>query len=222
MINKELQKRIFSSIILIPIAIFFIIKGSFLFNFFIIIIFLISSYEWYMMSKKKNYHYFGYFFLIFSFYAVYQLRNNFGDESESLLVFLFILLICISTDIGGFLFGKIFKGPKLTKISPKKTYSGMIGGYLFSIVTIFFLFEYSEFLFDTNTKWLPKVYVHIILISTISQIGDIIISYFKRLSKIKDTGKIIPGHGGLLDRIDGMIFAFPFAYIVYFLNILET
>ena len=79
MINKELQKRIFSSIILIPIAIFFIIKGSFLFNFFIIIIFLISSYEWYMMSKKKNYHYFGYFFLIFSFYAVYQLRNNFGD-----------------------------------------------------------------------------------------------------------------------------------------------
>ena len=222
MINKELQKRIFSSIILIPIAIFFIIKGSFLFNFFIIIIFLISSYEWYMMSKKKNYHYFGYFFLIFSFYAVYQLRNNFGDESESLLVFLFILLICISTDIGGFLFGKIFKGPKLTKISPKKTYSGMIGGYLFSIVTIFFLFEYSEFLFDTNTKWLPKVYFQIILISTISQIGDIIISYFKRLSKIKDTGKIIPGHGGLLDRIDGMIFAFPFAYIVYFLNILET
>ena len=174
------------------------------------------------MSKKKNYHYFGYFFLFFSFYAVYQLRNNFGDESESLLVFLFILLICISTDIGGFLFGKIFKGPKLTKISPKKTYSGMIGGYLFSIVTIFFLFEYSEFLFDINTKWLPKVYFHIILISTISQIGDIIISYFKRLSKIKDTGKIIPGHGGLLDRIDGMIFAFPFAYIVYFLNILET
>ena len=222
MINKELQKRIFSSIILIPIAIFFIIKGSFLFNFFIIVIFLISSYEWYMMSKKKNYHYFGYFFLIFSFYAVYQLRNNFGDESESLIVFLFILLICISTDIGGFLFGKIFKGPKLTKISPNKTYSGMIGGYFFSIATIFFLFQYSEFLFDINTKWLPKVYVHIILISTISQIGDIIISYFKRLSKIKDTGKIIPGHGGLLDRIDGMIFAFPFAYIFYFLNILET
>ena len=150
------------------------------------------------------------------------MRNNFGDESESLLVFLFILLICISTDIGGFLFGKIFKGPKLTKISPNKTYSGMIGGYFFSMVTIFFLFEYSEFLFDTNTKWLPKVYFHIILISTISQIGDIIISYFKRLSKIKDTGKIIPGHGGILDRIDGMIFAFPFTYIVYFLNILET
>ena len=71
-------------------------------------------------------------------------------------------------------------------------------------------------------KWLPKIYFHIILISTVSQIGDIIISYFKRLSKIKNTGKIIPGHGGMLDRIDGMIFAFPFAYIVYILNILEA
>ena len=222
MTNKELQKRILSSLILISLSFFFILKGSIFFNFFLTLIFLISSYEWYMMSKKKNYHYIGYFFLIFSFYAVYQVRNNYGDESESLIFFLFILLICISTDIGGFLFGKIFKGPKLTKISPNKTYSGMIGSYLFSIMIIFFLFEYSEFLFDANSKWLPKVYFHIILISTISQIGDIIISYFKRLSKIKDTGKIIPGHGGMLDRIDGMIFAFPFAYIVYFLNILET
>ncbi len=221
MINKELQKRIFSSIILVPIAMFFIIKGSFLFNFFITIIFLVSSYEWYMMSKKKNYHYIGHFFLIFSFYTVYDLRNNFGDESESLVFFLFVLLICISTDIGGFLFGKIFKGPKLTKISPNKTYSGMIGGYLFSFMIIFFLFEYSKQIFDVNTKWLPIIYFHIILISTVSQIGDIIISYFKRLSKVKDTGKIIPGHGGILDRIDGMIFAFPFVYIFYFTKILE-
>tara|TARA_E500000178_G_C16846468_1_gene673076 strand:- start:13 stop:678 length:666 start_codon:yes stop_codon:yes gene_type:complete len=219
--EKELQKRIFSSIILIPLSLFFIIKGSFLFTFFMIIIFLVTSYEWFMMSKNKKYHYIGYFFLTFSFYTVYSFRNNFGNEGESLVFFLYILLICISTDIGGYLFGKIFKGPKLTKISPNKTYSGMLGGYLFSFTIIFLLFEYSELLFDTNTKWLPKVYFHIIIISTASQIGDIIISYFKRLSKIKDTGKIIPGHGGILDRIDGMIFAFPFAYIVYSLNILE-
>ena len=207
--EKELQKRIFSSIILIPLSLFFIIKGSFLFTFFMIIIFLVTSYEWFMMSKNKKYHYIGYFFLTFSFYTVYSFRNNFGNEGESLVFFLYILLICISTDIGGYLFGKIFKGPKLTKISPNKTYSGMLGGYLFSFTIIFLLFEYSELLFDTNTKWLPKVYFHIIIISTASQIGDIIISYFKRLSKIKDTGKIIPGHGGILDRIDGMIFAFP-------------
>ena len=139
---NNLTKRIFSSIILIPIAIFFILKGSFLFNLFITIIFLVASYEWFMMSKKKNYHYFGYFFLIFSFYTVYDLRNNFGDESESLVFFLFVLLICISTDIGGFLFGKIFKGPKLTKISPKKTYAGLIGSFVLSIIAVLVYVKY--------------------------------------------------------------------------------
>tara|TARA_B100001057_G_scaffold305745_1_gene305892 strand:+ start:93 stop:758 length:666 start_codon:yes stop_codon:yes gene_type:complete len=220
--EKELQNRILSSIVAIPLSFFFIIKGSFLFTFFIITIFLATSYEWFMMSKNKSYHYIGYLFLIFSFYTVYSIRNDFGDDGENLVFFLFIFLICISTDIGGYIFGKIFKGPKLIKISPNKTYSGMLGGYIFSFIIIFLLFEYSELLFNTNTKWLPKVYLHIVIISTVSQIGDIIISYFKRLSKIKDTGKIIPGHGGILDRIDGMIFAFPFAYIVYYLNILET
>tara|TARA_B100000900_G_C20391299_1_gene638716 strand:+ start:39 stop:704 length:666 start_codon:yes stop_codon:yes gene_type:complete len=220
--EKELQKRILSSIILIPLTLFFIIKGSFLFTFFIITIFFVTSYEWFVMSKNKSYHFIGYFFLIFSFYTVYSIRHEFGDEGESLVFFLFILLICISTDIGGFIFGKIFKGPKLIKISPNKTYSGMLGGYLCSFMMIFLLFEYSELLFDTKTKWLPKVYLNIIIISTVSQFGDIMISYFKRLSKIKDTGKIIPGHGGMLDRIDGMIFAFPFTYILYSLNILTT
>ena len=220
--EKELQNRILSSIVAIPLSFFFIIKGSFLFTFFIIVIFLATSYEWFMMSKNKSYHYIGYLFLIFSFYTVYSIRNDFGDDGENLVFFLFIFLICISTDIGGYIFGKIFKGPKLIKISPNKTYSGMLGGYIFSFIIIFLLFEYSELLFNTNTKWLPKVYLHIVIISTVSQIGDIIISYFKRLSKIKDTGKIIPGHGGILDRIDGMIFAFPFAYIVYYLNILES
>ena len=220
--EKELQNRILSSIVAIPLSFFFIIKGSFLFTFFIITIFFATSYEWYMMSKNKSYHYIGYLFLIFSFYTVYSIRNDFGDDGENLVFFLFIFLICISTDIGGYIFGKIFKGPKLIKISPNKTYSGMLGGYIFSFIIIFLLFEYSELLFNTNTKWLPKVYLHIVIISTVSQIGDIIISYFKRLSKIKDTGKIIPGHGGILDRIDGMIFAFPFAYIVYYLNILES
>ena len=220
--EKELQNRILSSIVAIPLSFFFIIKGSFLFTFFIITIFLATSYEWFMMSKNKSYHYIGYLFLIFSFYTVYSIRNDFGDDGENLVFFLFIFLICISTDIGGYIFGKIFKGPKLIKISPNKTYSGMLGGYIFSFIIIFLLFEYSELLFNTNTKWLPKVYLHIVIISTVSQIGDIIISYFKRLSKIKDTGKIIPGHGGILDRIDGMIFAFPFVYIVYYLNILES
>ena len=203
---KELEKRFISSIILIPIALFFIIKGSFYFNFFILICFLITLYEWHKMSQKKPYYLLGLLFLVLSFYSAYVIRT---DSDSSLEYFIIILLICISTDIGGYIFGKLFKGPKLTKISPNKTYSGMIGGYLLSLIFL------SIFMNWVNSTVNVELFILTILISTVSQIGDVIISYFKRLSKIKDTGKIIPGHGGILDRIDGMIFAFPFCYGIF-------
>ena len=135
--NKELQKRILSSFILIPLSFFFIIKGSFLFNFFLLICLIITFFEWFAMTKKKNYHLFGYIFLTFAFYSAYALRNNFADEN--LIIFLLIIITCISTDIGGYVFGKFFKGPKLTKISPNKTLSGALGslicsGILFSTI----------------------------------------------------------------------------------------
>lgn len=152
------------------------------------------------MVKKKIYKILGIVFLIFSFYSFYELVINYDV--------LIPLFICISTDIGGYFFGKIFKGPKLTKISPNKTYAGMIGGFFFSILFILFYFNYIEHGVTIN------LLIITILISSVSQIGDIIISYFKRLSKIKNTGNIIPGHGGLLDRIDGMIFAFPVYYLI--------
>ncbi len=211
--NKELQKRIFSSFILIPLSFFFIIKGSYLFNFFLSICLLITSFEWFYMSKRKKYHLFGYIFLIFAFYSAYVLRNNFADEN--LIIFLLIIITCISTDVGGYVFGKTFKGPKLIKISPNKTFSGMIGGYILSVIFIYVFFYYSYLFYDGITIFTLETLIIILLISTVSQIGDITISYFKRLSNIKDTGKIIPGHGGLLDRIDGMIFAFPFSYIMF-------
>lgn len=207
MINNELSKRIISSLIIIPVALFFIIKGSFLFTSFILICFLISSYEWHKMSNKKPYYLPGLLFLILSFYSAYIIRAN---DNNSLELFLYILIVCVSTDIGGYIFGKVFKGPKLIKISPKKTYTGVIGGYLMSII-LYFLFKKFNYGAEINSN----DFIFILLISTISQLGDITISYFKRLSKIKDTGKILPGHGGLLDRIDGMIFAFPVAYIIF-------
>ena len=209
--KKETLNRVLSSLILIPLVFFFIFKGSFYFHFFISICFLITIYEWYKMNKKKIVIYCGLLFLIFSFYTVYELRNI--SENTSLSLFLFITLICVSTDIGGYLFGKIFKGPKLTKLSPNKTYSGMIGGYLLSIVFANFFIEYIYIFGLNDIKFTIESFFIVLLISTSSQIGDIIISYFKRLSKIKDAGKIIPGHGGLLDRIDGMIFAFPTTYL---------
>ena len=208
--SQELTKRILSSLVLIPITLFFIIKGSYLFIFFLIICLSLITYEWYMMSKKKPYSVFGYIFLFFSFFTIYKLRID-----NDYWFVLFITILCVSTDIGGYVFGKIFKGPKLTKFSPNKTYAGMIGGYLLSIISSVILINFylsEEIIF----KWL----IFAILISTISQLGDIIISYFKRLSKIKDTGKIIPGHGGLLDRVDGMIFAFPFSYLIILIDLL--
>ena len=214
--NAEIIKRILSSLILIPITLFFIIKGSIFFNFFLLVCFLITIFEWHRMSKKKPYNLFGLIFLVLSFYSIYNLRNGFTGDYFYLL---FVTVICVSTDIGGYIFGKIFKGPKLTKISPKKTYSGTIGGFFFSI--IFINFYLSVTYFSENIFFSKEIFFTVILISTVSQLGDILISYFKRLSRIKDTGKIIPGHGGLLDRIDGMIFAFPFFYIILFFELIN-
>ena len=216
--SQELIKRVVSSIILIPIVLFFVIKGSFFFNFFILLCFIITLYEWHMMSKNKPYTFPGFIFIIFSFYTVYYLRN---EIDGNYIYFLMILSICIFTDIGGFIFGRVFKGPKLTKISPNKTYSGMFGGYFLSIIFMSLFFINLEFLSGntnievTGNEFGLNNFVLILAISSSSQFGDIIISYFKRLSKIKDTGKIIPGHGGLLDRIDGMIFAYPFSYLIF-------
>lgn len=216
MIINNLSKRILSSILLLPLALFFIIKGSFFFNFFICVCFLFTSYEWHMMTKKRNYHIIGHLFLIFSFYCSYLLRNL--DNDERGLLFLLVIVVCVSSDIGGFVFGKIFKGPKLTKISPNKTYSGSIGSYLFSLLITLFFLTNTNYGFDTQFSITTYTVVLIILGSTVSQIGDLVISYFKRMSKIKNTGNLIPGHGGILDRIDGMIFTFPFFYTLLIIN----
>ena len=211
--SQELFKRFVSSIILIALSIFFIFKGTTTFILFLIVLFLISSSEWINMNKKLLYKVFGINFLILSFITTYLLRH------EDLQFFLSIIIICVSTDLGGYIFGKIFKGPKLTKISPNKTYSGMIGGYLLSII-ILNKFYTDSYFFQNSIQVGSNFLLFILSVSTISQIGDIIISYFKRLSKIKDTGKIIPGHGGILDRIDGMIFAFPLSYIIQWISFL--
>ncbi len=215
--KKELIKRILSSAVLVPLTFYIIIKGSFLFNLFILISLVITSYEWHKMSKNKSYNIIGFIFLIISFYTAFEIRNF----NQSVYYFLIILIICISTDIGGYIFGKLLKGPKLTKISPKKTYMGMIGGYLLSIVSSN-IFYNSSHVYTKSIEISSETILFIFLVSTSSQIGDIIISYFKRLSKIKDTGNLIPGHGGLLDRIDGMIFAFPFSYIILKTSLIQN
>tara|TARA_B100000575_G_scaffold77665_1_gene60801 strand:+ start:647 stop:1321 length:675 start_codon:yes stop_codon:yes gene_type:complete len=210
MIKKELQKRILSSIILIPISFFFIVQGSFTFIFFLSLIFLVTSFEWFKMTKKKDFlRVFGLFFLFFSFYSAFYLRQYIG-----LNFFIFLIIICIFTDTGGYIFGKLFKGPKLTKVSPKKTYSGVIGSFLisllFGLIYIKYLEQKSKIFLETDSIFIILL---ILFISLVSQMGDLIISYFKRKAKLKDTGKILPGHGGFLDRIDGIIFVMPITYL---------
>ena len=134
------------------------------------------------------------------------------------------LLISISTDIGGYVFGKIIKGPKLTMISPNKTYSGSVGGLILTvlILIIYSINFSSEINFFYNLYSNNFIYFFFIIISAslLSQIGDLMISFLKRKAKIKNTGNIIPGHGGILDRMDGMIFTFPYMYIwIMFLDI---
>ena len=214
--SNELFKRILSSIFLIPFSFYAIIVGSNIFILFILVCFFISIYEWHSMTRKKKYNIIGFVFIIISFYLTYKLRFDF---SKSYIYFLLTLVICISTDIGGFFFGKLFKGPKLSKISPNKTYSGVVGSYFISFLVTYILLTFE--LEDFKLSIVNNIYLFVLFISTISQIGDIVISYFKRLSNLKDTGKIIPGHGGLLDRIDGMIFAFPLAYVLLLTNLFK-
>ena len=212
MMNNEFLKRILSSIVLIPITLFFIAKGSFLFNCFLLICLLATIYEWRVLTRNRFHKISGYLFILISYYFVYLLRNDFDGKYT---LFFLILLICVSTDLGGYIFGKIFKGPKLIKISPNKTYAGMIGSFVLSIISTSIYINYYEFFIIKKAEILSFYdFIFVILISSVSQLGDIIISYFKRKSKIKNTGKIIPGHGGILDRIDGMIFAFPSSYLI--------
>ena len=219
MINKELKKRILSSIFLIPIAIYFIIQQNIFFVFFLSILFLVCSYEWIKMNKKDIFKVIGIFYLFFAFYSAYLLREKF-----SIGIFIFILVICVFSDLGGYTFGKILKGPKLTKISPKKTYSGVIGSFIMSALAALLYTKITIIESSVNFNfsiWLSNNFISnnifilfILFISLISQVGDLIVSYFKRLAKVKDTGILLPGHGGLLDRLDGIIFAIPMSYLL--------
>ena len=212
--NSELAKRVISILFILPLAFYFIIKGYLFFNIFLIFCCILTILEWHKMSKSIFFNIMGIFFIIFSFYAVSNIRNS--DFYNGFNNFLFIFLICISTDIGGYSFGKFFKGPKLTKISPNKTYSGVIGSFALTAITCLFLISNNIIPKIENTIISNNFYILFfsIFLSAVSQIGDLVISYFKRISGLKDTGNIIPGHGGILDRIDGMLFAFPIFYLI--------
>ena len=210
----NLQKRILTSIIILPLSIFFIVKGGYFLTFFLIFILFAGIHELYSVFNKTKSIIFLSLILILSLLSIYYLREN----AKYFLYLVIVVSIC--SDIGGYVFGKIFKWKKLTKISPKKTISGVFGSYFLSIFGVFIFNEiYFENFLGRDTDINFRILLIVIIFSTAAQIGDLIISYFKRLEKIKDTGKILPGHGGIFDRIDGLMFVSILAFILHFTNI---
>ena len=223
--NNNLFLRLLSSVVLAPLSFYIIYKGSFYFICFLLICLGIITIEAKKLVSSKMHFITLLVFISFSFFCAYTIRNYYiGNETKSLIIFYGVLLISISTDIGGYVFGKIIKGPKLTMISPNKTYSGSVGGLILTvlILIIYSINFSSEINFFYNLYSNNFIYFFFIIISAslLSQIGDLMISFLKRKAKIKNTGNIIPGHGGILDRMDGMIFTFPYMYIwIMFLDI---
>ena len=227
--SKNLFKRIVTSSILLIILLIAIFSHNIIFIISLFVLCSLVFFEAYSIFKRminkgkpKNYKKnknkkifdnkflfsnivtFLYVFLIF-FYLSYQIYITEGP-----IFFLLIISVCFFSDIGGYVVGKLIGGKKLTKISPNKTISGTIGSFIFSLIPLFIIVQLKYF--DLEPAF--NTIVLIILISFVSQLGDLFISYLKRKAKIKDTGKILPGHGGILDRVDGIIFALPFSYFI--------
>ena len=213
--SKELNNRVLTSLILI-LLLFFMLKISIVLISSLLLIFVFSWLEFCELVEKifskKSFilKYFSKFiiFLYLLFFIKMIIDEFISSQPNISISLLFIIMICIFSDIGGYFFGKTFKGKKLTKISPNKTYSGMFGSF---ILSIFFALGFSYYF---NLENLKNYLIISFFVSLVCQLGDLFISYLKRKSEVKDTGNILPGHGGILDRIDGILFAMPFGILL--------
>ena len=211
---SELNKRIFTSLVLF-LLLFLCFKSNLVLFISLIFVTFEIFFEFYVISKKiyRNKSNIIFLLILFSFnlyltiFLISALTPFILSNDMYLLYFLFIITVCISSDIGGYAFGKILKGRKITKISPNKTYTGMFGSFFLSIFLSCIIFN------DFMT--IKEIILVSFFISMISQLGDLFLSFLKRKAKVKDTGNILPGHGGLLDRFDGLLFALPLGTLLF-------
>ena len=220
--NLELKKRIVTSILLL-FLLYLMINYSYILIISLIIISVVTwiefnslIYKVFKKNKKKNLiikFLFKLLSLIYLSSLVFLILYIETEQTHLKICLIYSILVSIVTDIGGLLIGRTIKGKKLTKISPKKTISGSIGSFLFSLVLVPLF--YNELLQYS----LLYLIIITLIISLTSQVGDILISYLKRRSKVKDTSDILPGHGGFLDRIDGIIFALPIGILLFSFNL---
>ena len=214
----NLQKRILTSLIILPLSIFFVVKGGYFLKFFLLAIFLLANYELFSVFNKKITILFLDIILILSLFIISYLADN---GTLPLYLLLWVIILCICSDVGGYVFGKIFKWKKLTAISPKKTLSGVLGSLILSFFSVFIVDAISPEYLILHLNFLQaKFFFLAIIFSLVAQAGDLAISYFKRLENIKDMGKILPGHGGIFDRIDSLMFVVIFTFILYKFNVI--
>ena len=217
--RNELLKRILTSIILLPTLFFAMVYSGIYLIILLTIFYFLSVYEIVKNTKNILFIFFSSILLLLSFYSFYHLRNN---TEYSLIILFWILIATFLSDIGGYTFGKIFKGKKLTRFSPNKTYSGAIGSVILSCTSLPLL-NSLQFFFQNKliVDFLELNFlIFTISISLICQLGDLFVSYCKRKVKIKNISNILPGHGGILDRIDGLIFVLIFCLLLQLLALI--
>jgi phosphatidate cytidylyltransferase len=201
---SNFKKRFIISLLAFPI-IYSLLYQKIFSNILIVIVCLFCFYEWNKIYTKKNYIYLlGLVILLFFFLSLIKIYNL---ENYN-LNFMWLILIAWLTDIGGYIFGKLFGGPKLIKISPNKTWAGAVGSLILS------QFAFLIFFLNPDYKLNLNIFFFQILLSIIGQAGDILMSYIKRINNKKDASNFIPGHGGFLDRVDGLIWIFIFGYFL--------
>lgn len=217
--KSELFYRILTSVILLPILFLATFYSEIYLILLLLLFYFLSMYEIIKNTTNLLFIFFSLILLFFSFYSFYILR---GDTDSSLIIIYWILISTFLSDVGGYSFGKIFKGRKITKISPNKTYSGVLGSFLLSCLSIPLMNLLQLILLKkTIINFLELNFLIItILISLVCQIGDLFVSFLKRKINIKNISNMLPGHGGILDRIDGLIFVLLFAFILRFFLII--
>ena len=226
--DLDLKTRIRTSIILFILIYFCIFINLYVSLSSLIIISILSWFEFIKMTNKifsvKKEFFANLLLILSAFYFVIFAGISYYIIAIDKIYFFYIILICIFSDIGGYVFGKTFKGKKLTKISPNKTISGSLGSFIFALIPCLLfkiIFLYTEIYSLSFVNFFLINLIMSIFLSLVCQLGDLFISYFKRLADVKYTGTILPGHGGILDRIDGIIFAIPiFGILGYLINFL--
>jgi len=208
---KNFYSRLGSSLVMGPAFLLALYEVGFYFYSLLSLLLLSSFYEIFKNVKQFFLSFALYFLILFFIFSLFNIR---GSNNNDYIILVWLISIVWTSDIGGYVFGKIFKGPKLTNYSPNKTISGLLGSIVFSQFSFLILYSFLDYNYLTLKLSIMQFFLCIIAVC-----GDIFFSYIKRINQIKDYSNLIPGHGGILDRIDGLIFVVIIFYFIRYLNV---